>query len=87
MLELASPALRKVTAWRHLVSGPMLKRSIVEQQIPRNGEGDVLTARADPVASRGDADDWISHKASAAGIAATNSSAIMAGPAISAARP
>src|SRR5262245_52810646 len=75
-----------MTAGRMLVTRAMLKRAVIQQHIPRDCKGHVTTARGDAVATSGDADDVFTH-VSADGIAATKSSAIMAGPAISAARP
>ena len=55
---------------------------------PGTAKATMLPARADPVAARGDADDRIAHRsASVGGSAATRSSAIIPGPARSAARP
>ena len=86
MLQLTSAAFRKVTAWRHLMARARLDRPIVEQDITWHREGDMTAAGGDTVAPRRDADNLLAHFI-AGGMAATKSSAIIAGPAISAARP
>src|SRR5437764_7489747 len=87
VLQLAPAAFRKVTAWRHLMMRSGCQRAIVEQGVSRHAPLHMTTARRDPVAPRGDADDQFVHRAMAEGIAAARSSAIIWGPAISAARP
>jgi hypothetical protein len=61
VLQLASAAFRKVTAWRHLVVSSVLERPIIEKTIARHSEGDVPAALRDAVSSRGDSDDLLSH--------------------------
>ena len=88
MLKLASAAFGKMPAGRLLMMRSERQRSIVEQGIAGNCERHVPAACGHPVATGRDSDDQLVHKrSSAAGIACTRSSAIMCGPAISAARP
>src|SRR5438067_7652279 len=87
MLQLAPAAFREVTAWRHLMMRSGRQRAIVEQGVSGHAPRHMTAARRDPVAARGDANDQFVHKATALGIAAARSSAIIPGPAISAARP
>ena len=89
MLELAPAAFRKVPAWRMLVMRAGQQRSVVLQHVAGDGERHVAAACRDAVAPRRDPDDGLAHSASAsaAGMAAARSSAIIRGPAISAARP
>ena len=87
LLELAPAAFGKVAAWRHLVMRARRERSIVEQRIARNAERHMAAARRHAISARGDANDQFVHRAMARGIAAARSSAIICGPAISAARP
>ena len=87
MLELASAALGEMTAGRVLVVRAGRKRPVVEQGVARNAEGDMAAACGHPVPARGNPDDQFVHKAMASGIAAARSSAIIRGPAVSAARP
>src|ERR1044072_6888166 len=88
MLELAPAALREMAARRILMVRTRRERSIIEQRVSRNAESDVPPARGHPVAARRNANDQFVHsiEASAAGIASARSSAIICGPAISAAR-
>ncbi len=88
VLELAPAAFGKVTAWRQLVARAFGQRAIVEQRVAGHREGDMLARRADPVTARGDAEDRLAHRSAIArGMAAIRSSAIIPGPASSAARP
>ncbi len=89
VLELTPAAFGKVTARRLLVMRSGRKRTVVEQRIARHAEGHMASACGHAVAARGDPDDRLAHStsASACGMAAARSSAIMFGPAISAARP
>src|SRR5437868_9400890 len=87
MLQLAPAAFGKVTAWRQLMMRAGRERAIVEQCISGHAPRHMASARRDPVAPRGDADDQLVHKAMARATAAARSSAIICGPAISAARP
>ena len=88
VLELAAAAFGEMTARRLLVMRAGRERAVVEQGIARHAEGDVAAARRHPVAARRDADDQFVHNARLrCGIAAARSSAIIPGPAISAARP
>ena len=89
MLQLAPAAFREMTAGRFLVMESRGQRSVVEQDIAGNSERYVAAARRHAIAARGDAHDRLVHcrSAKACGIASTRSSAIIPGPAISAARP
>src|SRR5206468_7740513 len=89
VLELAATAFGKVTAWRHLMVFAERQRTIIEQCVAWDAKGHVATVCCDPVPARGNADDQLVHSmlASACGMAAARSSAIICGPAISAARP
>ena len=87
VLELAPAALGEVTARRQLVPRALDECAVGFDDVARDGEGAMLPAGADPVAARRDADNRIAHRsASVKGSAATRSSAIMLGPARSAAR-
>src|SRR4051794_32364929 len=79
MLQLASAAFGKVTAWRHLMVRSERQRPIVEQGVSRDSPRHMAAALRYPVSTRGDADDQFVHprSASAPGIAAARSSAIM----------
>src|SRR5215212_6075153 len=85
MLELAAAALGKVTARRHLMVRAIFDVTIFEHQVTRHRERHVAAAFGDAIAAGGDAHDHLAH--STAGIAAARSSAIIPGPATSAARP
>ena len=85
VLELAPAALREKAARRGLVACPPLYAAIIEQNVTWNGESDMAAAFRDAVTARGDPNDLLAHRAE--GMAATRSSAIMAGPAILAASP
>ena len=62
-------------------------RSVVEERVSRHPEGDMPPALRDFIPPRGDADDQLVHRsAMAIGMAAARSSAIIRGPARSAAR-
>lgn len=87
MLELAAPALGKVAARRLLVMRPGRKRPVIEQGVARNAEPHVPAARRHAVTPRRDPDDQFVHSWIASGMASARSSAIICGPAISAARP
>src|ERR1043166_3655716 len=89
MLELAPAAFREMAARRILMVRTRRERSIIEQRVSRNAESDVPPARGHPVAARRNANDDLFHAMGAgpAGIASARSSAIICGPAISAARP
>jgi len=88
MLQLAAAALGKMAAWRRLVVRPEGQRAIVEQRVARNPERYMATASRNAIAARSDADDPLVHRLPmAAGTAFARSSAIICGPAISAARP
>src|SRR5688572_27575218 len=78
-----------MAAWWLLVVGSGLNRAVVAQQVTRCCQHCVSAAGGDSVAAGGDADDFLAHRqsAKACGRASTRSSAIIAGPAISAARP
>ena len=87
MLELAAAAVRESDGTAAPGVGPGSTRRR-RQHVARRREGDMPPARGDAVAARGDADDRRrSQVGERAGCAATRSSAIIAGPAISAARP
>ncbi len=77
VLQLAPAAFREVTAWRHLMMRSGGQRAIVEQGVSRHAPRHMTAARRDSVAARGDADDQFVHKATALGIAAARSSAII----------
>ena len=66
MLKLAASAFRKVTAWRHLMVRPVDERSVVEQGVAGNPERNMPAACGDSVATCGDADDLLSHRAAQA---------------------
>src|SRR5690348_8425900 len=87
MLELAPAAFGKVAAGRVLVVRPRSERAVVEQRVAGDSEGHMPPARRHAVAARSDADDQLVHSAMAAGIASARLSAIIWGPAISAALP
>src|SRR5688572_2621477 len=88
MLELASAAFGEVPARRFLVVRTECERPVVQHCIARNAEGHVAATSGYPIAARSNADDEFVHRrSSASGIAAARSSAIMCGPASSAARP
>ena len=88
MLELAAAALGKVTAWRHLVMFSRRQRAVIEQRITRYAERHVVAAGSDSFTAGCDPDDQLVHNAAiAAGIASARLSAIISGPANSAARP
>ena len=88
MLKLASTAFGKMPARRRLAAQAGLDRSVVEQDVARNCERDMASASRDPVPACRDPDNGLAHKsASATGMAFTRSSAIIRGPAASAARP
>src|SRR4051812_45595050 len=89
VLELASSAFGEVTARGVLVVRARRHRTVVEQGVARHSECDVAAACRNPVAARRDADNQFVHprRASARGIESTRSSAIIPGPASSAARP
>lgn len=88
MLELATAAFGKVTARRRLVVRAERQCSVIEHGVARNGERHMASGGGHSVAAGRDPDDKLVHRrSSAAGIAAARSSAIMCGPAISAARP
>ena len=88
MLQLAAPAFGKMATGRLLVVGSKGKRAVVENGIARYSERNVAAARSHAVAACGDPDDKLVHRrSSACGIAAARSSAIIWGPASSAARP
>jgi hypothetical protein len=61
MLELAPSALRKVTAWRHLMVRTRSQRPIVEQDVARNSKRDMAPARRHPVAAGRDPDNLLVH--------------------------
>ena len=88
VLELAAAALGEMAARRLLVMRAEGERAIVDHGVAGNPERHVATACRHPVPARGYADDELVHRRSrAAGIAAARSSAIICGPASSAARP
>jgi len=88
MLQLAPAAFGKMPARRLLVMRPEGERTVVEHRIAGHAERYVPAAWRHAVAARGNADDQLVHRsAMARGMAATRSSAIICGPAISAARP
>src|SRR5258708_37757669 len=74
VLQLAPAAFREVTAWRHLMMRSGCQRAIVAQGVSRHTPRHMTTARRDPVAARGDANDQFVHKATALGIAAARAS-------------
>src|SRR4249919_423093 len=85
MLQLAAAACREMAARRLPVAGARFERAIAKQQVTGHSEWDVTAAGRNAVASRGNSDDFFAHKTD--WIAATRSSAIIEGPAASAARP
>ena len=87
MLQLTAAAFGKMPARRLLVMRTGSKSAVVEQCVARDAERYMAAAWSDAVAARGDADDQLVHSAAALGIAPARSSAIICGPAISAARP
>ena len=88
MLKLAPAALWKVTAWRQLVMRSIGERPVVEDGIARHPERNVAAGRGHAVPARGNPDDQFVHSsARAEEMAETRSSAIICGPAASAARP
>ena len=89
MLKLAPAALGKVPARWLLVMRSRRQGSVVEQRVAGDSKRHVAPACGHAVSACRDPDDQLVHStaASAWGIAWTRSSAIMAGPAISAARP
>src|ERR1700752_247534 len=89
MLQLASATFREMSAWRFLMMRSRCKGAVLEQRVSRNAERHMPPARGHSVAAGRDPDDQLVHsrRASARGIDAARSSAIICGPAISAARP
>src|SRR6476661_7007001 len=88
LLQLATAALRKMTARRFLVVRTGSQCPIIENRVARHTKGNMTAAWRHAVASRCNPDDQLVHKsARACGIASARSSAIICGPAISAARP
>jgi len=85
VLKLATATCWKVAARRALVARPRFQPAIVVDDVAGNRERDMATAAGHTVATRRDADDGFAHRTD--GIAATRSSAIICGPAASAARP
>ena len=78
MLELASAAFRKMTARRVLVMRAECQRPIVENSVTGNSEWNMAATSGYAVAARGNAHDKLVHNsASACGMAAARSSAIM----------
>jgi hypothetical protein len=57
VLELASAAFGKMTAWRFLMMRPGRQRSVVEQGVARNSKRHMAPAFSHAVASRRNADD------------------------------
>lgn len=62
MLELASAALRKVTAWRHLMVRPLDQRSVIPDRVAGDSERHMPARRGDSVAACRDPDDLVSHR-------------------------
>ena len=89
VLELATAAFGKMPARGFLVVGSQRERAVIEQRVAGHSERDVATTLANSIAARRDADYHFVHQesSSARGIASARSSAIILGPAISAARP
>src|SRR6185503_14061483 len=89
VLELATAALREVAARRLLVMRTEGERAVIENGISGHAERHVTATWRHAVTSGRDPDDRFVHStsASARGIASARSSAIICGPAISAARP
>jgi hypothetical protein len=88
VLQLAPATPGKQPAWRKLTAGSGLYRSIIQQDIAGNCKWDMATAGRNSISAGRDPDNCIAHKsASVAGMAFTRSSAIIPGPAASAARP
>ena len=88
MLKLAPAAFGKVTAWRQLVVRSIGQRPVVEHRIAGHAERHVPAGFGNSVAARGNPDDQFVHSsARAEEMAETRSSAIICGPAASAARP
>ena len=88
VLELTPAAFGEVTARRLLVVRPWRKGAVVEQRVAGNSKGDMPTAWRHAIAARRDPDNrFVHNRSSASGIAFVRSSAIMYGPAASAARP
>ena len=66
VLELATAALGKVTAWRHLVMRAGQDCPVTEHLVAGYSERNVLAARSDAVAARGNSNDFVSHSTSRA---------------------
>ena len=89
MLKLAPAAFGKEAARRLLMMRAISKRAVVEDRVASHAERNMPAAGGHAIPSGGDPNDgFVGHRsASAWGIASTRSSAIIRGPAISAARP
>src|SRR5688572_24945511 len=85
MLQLAAAALGKVAARRHLVMRAVLDVAISPYHVAGDRERHMAAVIRDAIAARGDPDDRFTHNV--VGMAAAKSSAIIPGPAASAARP
>ena len=66
VLELATAALGKVTAWRHLVMRAGQDCPVTEHLVAGYSERNVPAARSDAVAARGNSNDFVSHSTSRA---------------------
>jgi hypothetical protein len=62
MLKLTATALRKMTAWRHLMVLSRRQRAVIEDRVTRNTERHVTAIDGHTVASGSDSDDQLVHK-------------------------
>jgi hypothetical protein len=62
MLKLTATALRKVTAWRHLMVRAGFNGAIVEKQIAWHGKGGMLSSCRDAVTTRRNSNDRLGHQ-------------------------